>query len=159
KKPERIWDLSELVLSKKELPKLPPPVVPPAGPGKDPVIGNGVEGKDPNSVAKEPAAGTARGEQRAAASDLRPAKNSDSALKSSGNSVLEAKGFQPGDEYVRELSRRIQNRMYFPGDLKRIKNHRLMTISFHIERDGRISQLKVINPTGDHQFDMMALNA
>lgn len=160
KKAEQELDIAKLLIPKKiENLELPQPVLPPVGPGKDAGRGNNVEGKDPQSIAQESGAAAVRGANRAGEPDLRLTRNSSSSLRSPGNSTIEARGFQPGDDYVREVSQRIQKHLVYSGDLGRLKGRRPMTISFHIERDGRISNVRPMNRSGDSQFDLMALNA
>ncbi|MBI3658115.1 MAG: TonB C-terminal domain-containing protein [Acidobacteria bacterium] len=86
-------------------------------------------------------------------------KNPDSSFLSPGGSIIDAQGFQPGDDYVRLITQRLRNNLMGVGDFKPLKYRHLMILSFHIERDGRISNLRFVTRSGDDRFDLMALNS
>lgn len=83
-------------------------------------------------------------------------ENKESALKSPGSGLFDTKGFELGN-YWREVVRRIKENWIVPEPI-RYSRGRLILI-FYIEKDGRISGLRLVNTSGNSSLDMSALHS
>jgi TonB family protein len=79
-----------------------------------------------------------------------------SAIRTEGSGFFDTKGFPLG-EYARQVIDRVKGNWSIPSNLRHSQGR--STLIFYIEKDGRVSGLRVITASGSDSLDLAALNS
>jgi TonB family protein len=79
-----------------------------------------------------------------------------SALRTEGSGLFDTKGFPLG-EYARAVIERIKGKWSIPSNLRQSQGR--STLIFFIEKDGTVSNLRIITSSGSQSLDLAALSA
>jgi len=118
------------------------------------------EGSEPGTN-PAPAAGASIPGQKAsspsqAKDQARVFADQKAALRTEGSGLFDTKGFPLG-EYARIIIERIKGNWFIPSNLRQSQGK--STLIFFIEKDGSVSNLRVVNSSGSQSLDLAALSA
>ena len=82
--------------------------------------------------------------------------NEESALRSDGSGFFDTRGFELSD-YSQFVIDRIKQNWMIPTAVRSVSGR--STVIFYIEKDGQISRMRIINPSGVTLLDRAALNS
>jgi TonB family protein len=133
---------------------LPPPAS--AGAGKNEIAGNNAPSAIPNSV-KPPSNTTANGPKvQNGTENLKVFENEQQAIRSPQGGFFDTKGFPLG-EYTHMIVELIKGKWFIPSNLRNSQGH--TTVVFFIDRQGRLTDARIVGSSGSTSLDFAALNA
>ena len=83
-------------------------------------------------------------------------ENEQSAIRTEGSGLFDTKGFPLGD-YAQLIIERIKGNWFIPSNLRNSQGR--STLIFFIEKDGQVSGLRIVAPSGSDSLDLAALNS
>lgn len=83
-------------------------------------------------------------------------ENEQKAIQSPGSGMFDTKGFAMGD-YVNLITACIKGKWEIPSNLRNSQGH--TTIVFYIAKNGRFTNVRIIEPSGNRSLDIAALKA
>jgi len=123
--------------------------MPPPGPApKSEVASNNAPNAIPNGV-KSPPNNTSQ-------SSVKVYENEQKAIQSPGGGFFDTKGFDLTD-YANLLNARIEGKWEIPSNLKYSRGH--TSIVVYIAKDGRLTNVRIVEPSGNRSLDIAALKA
>jgi len=115
-------------------------------------VGETAENTSPSEIPK----GTAPPQRPAAQQQPQIFKDERSAIHAEGSGLFDTQGFPLG-EYARLILERIKGNWSIPSNLRNSQGR--STLVFFIEKDGSVSNLKVVASSGSQSLDLSALHA
>ncbi len=121
---------------------------PPAPVPKTDVAGNNPPSTIPNGVKSS--------SSNANQSSVKVFDDVQKAMRSPESGLFDTKGFAIGD-YASLLKACIEGKWFIPSNLKNSQGH--TTIVFYIAKDGRLTDIRIVEPSGNRSLDYAALKA
>src|SRR5437867_1496463 len=115
-------------------------------------VGETAENTSPSEIPK----GTAPPQKPAVQQQPQIFKDERSAIRAEGSGLFDTQGFPLG-EYARLILERIKGNWSIPSNLRNSQGR--STLVFFIEKDGSVSNLKVVASSGSQSLDLSALHA